>query len=76
MTNPVPGHTISTPYGKRGSYWSCNEDASGNGIHTGVDYAAASGTKVVAARPRKVVRLQPRVGVREPPGRDTGRRHP
>jgi hypothetical protein len=51
MTNPVPGFSVSTPYGRRGSYWSCNEDASGNGIHTGVDYAAPSGTKVVAARP-------------------------
>lgn len=50
MTNPVPGYPISTPYGKRGSYWSCNEDSHGNGIHTGVDYAAPSGTKVVAAR--------------------------
>lgn len=50
MTNPVPGKSISTPYGKRGSYWSCNEDSNGNGIHTGVDYAAGSGTKVVAAR--------------------------
>lgn len=55
MTNPVPGHNISTPYGKRGSYWSCNEDSNGNGIHTGVDYAAPSGTKVVAARDGKVV---------------------
>ena len=55
MTNPVPGYGISTPYGRRGSYWSCNEDASGNGIHTGVDYAAGSGAKVVAARPGKVV---------------------
>jgi murein DD-endopeptidase MepM/ murein hydrolase activator NlpD len=50
MTNPVPGYNVSTPYGKRGSYWSCNEDSSGNGIHTGVDYASPSGTKVVAAR--------------------------
>lgn len=40
-----------TPYGRRGPYWSCDEDANGNGIHTGVDYAAATGTRVVAARP-------------------------
>ena len=50
MTSPVPGKSVTTPYGKRGSYWSCNEDSNGNGIHTGVDYAASSGTKVVAAR--------------------------
>ena len=51
MTNPVPGYNVSTPYGKRGSYWSCNQDVNGNGIHTGVDYAAPSGTPCVAARP-------------------------
>lgn len=45
---PIPGVAISTPYGKRGSYWSCNEDSNGNGIHTGVDFACASGTDVVA----------------------------
>jgi murein DD-endopeptidase MepM/ murein hydrolase activator NlpD len=55
MTNPVPGYGVSTPYGRRGPYWSCNRDASGNGIHTGVDYAAPTGTKVVAARPGKAV---------------------
>lgn len=49
--NPVPGHTITTPYGKRGSSWSCNPDSSGKGVHTGADYAAPTGTKVVAARP-------------------------
>lgn len=48
---PVPGYPISTPYGRRGPYWGCNEDAQGNGIHTGADYAAPAGTKVVAARP-------------------------
>jgi murein DD-endopeptidase MepM/ murein hydrolase activator NlpD len=55
MTNPVPGYDVSTPYGKRGSYWSCDPDAYGNGIHTGVDYAAPTGTKVVAARPGTAV---------------------
>ena len=47
---PVPGYAITTPYGKRGSYWGCNRDAYGNGIHTGADFAAPAGTKVVAAR--------------------------
>ena len=55
MVNPVPGHGVTTPYGKRGSYWSCDENSAGDGIHTGVDYAAPSGTKVVAARGGKVV---------------------
>lgn len=55
MTNPVPGKGISTPYGRRGSYWSCNENSAGDGIHTGADYAASSGTKVVAARGGTVV---------------------
>jgi murein DD-endopeptidase MepM/ murein hydrolase activator NlpD len=55
MVSPVPGFPITTPYGRRGSWWSCNEDANGNGVHTGSDYAAPSGTPVVAARPGKVV---------------------
>lgn len=54
MTNPVPGFAISTPYGKRGKYWSCNKDANGNGVHTGCDYAAPAGTTIVAARGGKV----------------------
>ena len=45
MVNPVPGYPVSTPYQKRGPYWSCDEDASGNGVHTGQDYAAPAGTK-------------------------------
>lgn len=45
---PIPGVAVSTPYGKRGGMWSCNEDSSGNGIHTGVDFAASSGTDVLA----------------------------
>lgn len=54
MTNPVPGYSISTPYKKRGPYWSCDEDSYGNGVHTGQDYAAPSGAKCVAARPGTV----------------------
>lgn len=48
MASPIPGCPVSTPYGKRGSYWSCNEDSNGNGVHTGVDFAASSGTDVFA----------------------------
>lgn len=48
---PVPGLGISTPYGKRGSNWSCNRDSNGNGIHTGVDFACGSGTRLIAAIP-------------------------
>lgn len=55
MTVPVPGVAIGTPYGRRGPYWSCDRDAYGNGIHTGCDYPAPVGTKVVAARPGKAV---------------------
>ena len=55
MTNPVPGHSIGTPYGRRGSWWSCDENAAGEGIHTGVDYPAPIGTEVVAARGGRVV---------------------
>ena len=53
---PVPDHpSVDTPYGRRGPYWSCQRDAKGNGIHTGVDYAAPAGSRVVAARPGTLV---------------------
>ena len=52
---PVPGAGIGTPYGRRGPYWSCDRDAYGNGIHTGADFPAATGTRVVAARPGTAV---------------------
>lgn len=52
---PVPGVSVGTPYGRRGPYWSCDRDAYGNGIHTGVDYPAPVGSRVVAARPGKAV---------------------
>jgi hypothetical protein len=54
---PVPGYGVSTPYGRRGPYWSCDKDAAGNGIHTGQDYAAPSGAKCVAARPGTVAHV-------------------
>lgn len=49
MVSPVPTHRITTAFGARGYYWSCNEDSRGRGIHTGVDYSAPIGTPVVAA---------------------------
>lgn len=52
---PVPGANLATPYGARGPYWSCDRDSNGNGKHTGADYPAANGTKVVAARPGTAV---------------------
>jgi murein DD-endopeptidase MepM/ murein hydrolase activator NlpD len=52
---PVPSASIGTPYGRRGPWWSCRRDSRGWGIHTGVDYPAPVGTKVVAARGGKVV---------------------
>jgi murein DD-endopeptidase MepM/ murein hydrolase activator NlpD len=45
MVNPVPGKSVTTAYHKNGSHWTAC------GWHTGQDYAAPSGTKVVAARP-------------------------
>lgn len=44
MVNPVPGHSVSTGYKKTGSNWTTC------GWHTGQDYAAPSGTPIVAAR--------------------------
>ena len=55
MVTPVPGYSISTPYGRRGPYWSCDQDSQGNGIHTGADYAAPAGSQVVAARGGRAV---------------------
>jgi murein DD-endopeptidase MepM/ murein hydrolase activator NlpD len=48
MTYPIPDVGVSTPYGKRGSHWSCQEDSNGNGIHTGVDFACGNGTRIYA----------------------------
>jgi Peptidase family M23 len=44
MVNPVPGYGVTIPYRKTGSFWTAC------GWHTGQDYAAPKGTRVVAAR--------------------------
>jgi murein DD-endopeptidase MepM/ murein hydrolase activator NlpD len=49
MTNPVPGHTVTTPWGIPGS-WAA-------GRHTGQDYAANTGTPVLAAAPGTVLHV-------------------
>ena len=48
MTNPVPGHPVTTEWGITGPHWT------GCGWHTGQDYAASQGTAVVAARAGEV----------------------
>jgi murein DD-endopeptidase MepM/ murein hydrolase activator NlpD len=47
-TNPVPGKKITTPYGKPGRLWK-------TGYHVGADYAAPSGTPIVAVKDGKVL---------------------
>lgn len=44
---PVPGYKVTTPFGRRGSHWSC-KPVGGKGIHTGIDIAAPTGTWIVA----------------------------
>ena len=48
VSSPAPGSRVSTPFGKKpnnDSYWQAR------GHHTGDDYAAPSGAKVIAVRP-------------------------
>ena len=39
MAHPIPGFTVTTPFGKRGRFWSCDRPAGGEGLHTGDDYS-------------------------------------
>jgi N-acetylmuramoyl-L-alanine amidase/Peptidase family M23 len=50
VTYPLKGQyaRVTTPYGKRGTAWSCQRDSSGKGVHTGVDLAAPKGTPIYA----------------------------
>jgi hypothetical protein len=47
MGLPWSGASIGTPYGKRGSSWSCNANSSG-GVHTGCDFPAPEGQRIAA----------------------------
>jgi murein DD-endopeptidase MepM/ murein hydrolase activator NlpD len=47
-TSPVPGRGVTTPFGRPGSLWAA-------GYHTGDDYAAPVGTRVVATRAGRVI---------------------
>jgi murein DD-endopeptidase MepM/ murein hydrolase activator NlpD len=57
MSHPIPGFTITTPFGRRGEHWSCSKDAHGNGIHTGDDYSTRGkiGFDVLATTKGRVV---------------------
>jgi hypothetical protein len=48
VASPVPGHGITTPFGKPGNLWAA-------GYHTGDDYAAPIGSAVVSTRDGRVV---------------------
>lgn len=50
VASPVPGHGVTTPYGKKGPHWSL-------GRHTGADYAAPKGTACVAVRSGSIARI-------------------
>jgi len=54
MVNPVPNYKVTTPYKREGKLWKL-------GYHTGVDFKAPAGTKVVAAQAGRVLEVSQRV---------------
>lgn len=51
INSPVPGFTVSTPYKKRPNGWPNRHTYwTSRGYHTGADYAAPKGAKVIAVR--------------------------
>jgi len=49
VASPVPGHSVTYAYGVRNSGYAA-------GFHTGADYAARTGTPVVAVRSGRIIR--------------------
>lgn len=56
MAHPIPGFVVTTPFGSRGTHWSCNE-VNGEGLHTGDDYSTKgqTGFPVHATKAGKVI---------------------
>lgn len=52
MVTPTKNYTLSSRFGQPGPYWS-------SGYHTGLDFAGATGTPIVAADAGKVVTAGP-----------------
>ncbi|WP_323097406.1 peptidoglycan DD-metalloendopeptidase family protein [Intrasporangium sp. YIM S08009] len=51
MVRPLKTFTLGFGFGARGTLWSCDKNAAGKGIHTGVDLLTDIGVAVFAARP-------------------------
>lgn len=54
MVQPLGDFALGFAFGARGSLWSCDRDAAGRGVHTGVDLLTNIGATVSAARPGTV----------------------
>jgi len=54
MVRPVTTFTLGFGFLARGTLWSCDKDAQGRGVHTGIDLLTDIGATVVAARPGTV----------------------